>query len=180
MVASGKKCPSRSTTTPPQPCSANFYRLIKRRMGHSLRGVYCQRNLVLPERKLHYLELKAVFLAQKEFQDLCSNKIVLFATDNTTVVAFVNKEGDIKSGLLCALLCRILTWCSRKQVSLKARHIPGQLNVVADKLFKLGQTIQWSPSRGLHLISTRWHQPQINLFATRVNNKLPQFVSPDP
>ena len=49
----------------------------------------------LPESKLHinYLELKVVFLALKEFQDLCSNHVVLVATDNTTVVDYINKEG---------------------------------------------------------------------------------------
>ena len=71
----------------------------------------------------------------------------------------------MKSGPLCALLWRILTWCTR--------------NVIADKLSRLGQTIQteWS----LHqAICSRWHQPQVDLFATRFNNKLPQFVSPVP
>ena len=100
------------------------------------------------ESKLHinYLELKAVFLALKEFQDLCVDKIVLVATDNTTVVAYINKEGGMRSGPLCALLWRILTWCSQRQVTLKARHIPGHLNVIADKLSRLGQIIQteWS------------------------------------
>ena len=64
----------------------------------------------LPESKLHinYLELKAVFLALREFQDLCVNNIVLVATDNTTVVAYINKEGGMRSGPLCALLWRIL------------------------------------------------------------------------
>ena len=59
----------------------------------------------VPESKLHinHLELKADFLALKEFQDLCSNDIVLVATDNTTVVAYINKEGEMKSGSLCAL-----------------------------------------------------------------------------
>ena len=102
----------------------------------------------LPESKLHinYLEHKAVFLALKEFQNLCANKIVLVATDNTTVMLYINKEGGMRSGTLCALLWRILTWCTRHQVTLKARHIPGRLNVVADKLSRLGQTIQteWS------------------------------------
>ena len=48
----------------------------------------------VPESKLHinYLELKAVFLALKEFQDLCVDKIVLVATDNTTVVAYINLQ----------------------------------------------------------------------------------------
>ena len=57
----------------------------------------------LPESKLHinYLELKAVFLALREFQDLCVNNIVLVATDNTTVVAYINKEGGMRSGPLC-------------------------------------------------------------------------------
>ena len=75
----------------------------------------------LPGNKLHitYLELKAVFLPLKEFQDLCSNKIVLVATNNTTVVSYINKEGGMRSGPLCALLWRILTWCTRKQVILK-------------------------------------------------------------
>ena len=102
----------------------------------------------LPESKLHinYLELKAVFLAIKEFQDLCTYEMVLVATDNTTVVSYINKEGGMRSGPLCALLWRILTWCTSHQVTLRARHIPGRLNVVADKLSRLGQTIQteWS------------------------------------
>ena len=139
----------------------------------------------LPETKLHinYLELKAVFLALKEFQDLCSGKIVLVATDNTTVVAYVNKEGGMRSGPLCALLWRILTWCTKKQVTLKARHIPGLLNVVADKLSRLGQTIQteWSLlPEVFQILCSKWHRPQLDLFATRFNNKLPQFVSPVP
>ena len=76
----------------------------------------------LPESNLHmnHLELKAIFLALKEFQDLCSDKIVLVATDNTTVVAYINKEGGMNSGSLCALLWRILSWCTRKPVTLTA------------------------------------------------------------
>ena len=139
----------------------------------------------VPESNLHinYLELKAVFLALKEFQDLCVGQIVLVATDNTTVVAYINKEGGMRSGPLCALLWRILTWCSQRQVTLKARHIPGHLNVIADKLCRLGQTIQteWSLlPEVFQEICNKWHRPQIDLFATRFNHKLPRFVSPVP
>ena len=119
----------------------------------------------------------------KEFQDLCTDKIVLVATDNTTVVSYINKEGGMRSGPLCALLWRILTWCTRKQVTLKARDIPGWLNVVADKLSRLGQTIQteWSLLQEVfQTVCSRWHRPQIDLFAMRFNNKLPLFVSPVP
>ena len=87
-----------------------FYRCIKEGWGahlgeHTARGTWS-----LPEIKLHinYLKLKVVFLALKEFQDLCSNKIVLVA-NNTTVVAHINKEGCMRSGSLCTLLWRIMT-----------------------------------------------------------------------
>ena len=135
----------------------------------------------LPESKLHinYLELKAVLLA---LSGPVYNNTVLIATDNTTVVAYINKAGGMKSGPLCALLWRILTSCTRKQVTLKARHIPGRLNVIANKLSRLGQTIQteWSLSPDVfQAIFHRWHQPTVDLFATRFN-KLPQFVSPVP
>ena len=136
----------------------------------------------VPESKLHinYLELKAVLLALKEFQDLCTDKIVLVATDNTTMVAYINKEGGMKSGPLCALLWRILTWCSQRQVTLKARHIPGRLNVIADKLSRLNQTIQteWSLLPDVfQSLCSKWHRPQIDLFATRFNHKLPVCFS---
>ena len=147
---------------------------------HTARGTWS-----LPESKLHinHLELKAVFLALKEFRTLVCNKTVLIATDNTIVVAYINKEGGMKSGSLCALLWRILSWCTRQQVTLRARHIPGRLNVIADKLSRLGQTIQteWSLHPAVfQAVCSRWHQPQVDLFATRFNNKLPQFVSPVP
>ena len=63
---------------------------------------HCKGNLI-PSSKLHinHLELKAVFLALIEFQDLCSNNIILVATDNTTVVAYNNKEGGMKFGPVC-------------------------------------------------------------------------------
>ena len=67
------------------------------------------------------------------------------------------------------------------QVTLKARHIPGRLNMVADKLSRLGQTIQteWSPlPEVFQAICIRWHQSQTDLFVTSFNNKLTLFVSP--
>ena len=185
VVAGGKQCATRSTITPSKTCSTDLYRCIKRRVGahlddHTARGTWS-----LPESKLHinHLELKAVFLALKKFRTLVCNKTVLIATDNTTVVAYINKEGGMKSGSLCALLWRILSWCTRQQVTLRARHIPGRLNVIADKLSRLGQTIQteWSLHPAVfQAVCSRWHQPQVDLFATRFNNKLPQFVSPVP
>ena len=50
--------------------------------------------------------------------------------------------------------------------------------MVADKLSRLGQTIQmkWSLLSEVFIsICNRWHWPKIDLFAMRFNNKLPLF-----
>ena len=140
------------------------------------RGVWSK-----PESRLHknYFELKAVLLALKSFEHLCRDQIVLIAMDNTTVVSYINKEGGMRSGSLCALL----SWCHPRGIVLRARHIPGRLNVIADKLSRHNQVIQteWSLDQQVfNLLYSSWCQPQVDLFATRFNHKLPKFVSPVP
>ena len=51
------------------------------------------------EKRLHInvLELKAVSLALRDFKDQCQNQTVLVATDNSTVVAYINKQGGTHS-----------------------------------------------------------------------------------
>ena len=136
----------------------------------------------LPESHLHnFFELKAVFLALKSFEHLCRDQIILVATDNTTVVSYVHKQGGMRSGSLCALLWRLLSWCHPRGISFRARHISGWLNVIADKLSRHNQLIQteWSLSQHVfNLLCSKWTQPQLDLFATRFNHKLSKFVSP--
>ena len=67
----------------------------------------------------------------------------------------------------------------QETVTLGARHIPGQLNIVANKLCRLGQSIQteWSLlPQVFKMICSRCHLPQVDLLATRF--KLHHFVSP--
>jgi ribonuclease HI len=137
------------------------------------------------ERSLHIniLELKAVLHAVKAFAKFLINKPVQIATDNTTVVAYINKQGGTHSWELCALLWRILTWCHQRNIVLSARHIPGCLNVVADQLSRKGQALhtEWSLHPQIFQDICQIHgAPMIDLFATRFNNKLPLFVSPVP
>ena len=107
--------------------------------------------MVRPGKKATHnvLELKAVSLALRSFKDQCQNQTVLVATDNSTVVAYLNKQGGTPSAEMGSLLWKIMTWCHHYHITLKARHIPGCLNVMADILSRSnqGQSTEWS----LHL-----------------------------
>ena len=54
VVASRRQCTSGPTNTPTKICSVDFYRHIRRRMGHSLRRAHCKRNLVLSRKQAAY------------------------------------------------------------------------------------------------------------------------------
>ena len=93
------------------------------------------------------------------------------------------QEGGMKLGSLCSLLWRLLSWCNQKQIVLHARYILGHLNVIADKLSRQKQVIQTELSllqEVFYLLCWRWHTPEVDLFATRFNHKLPRFMSPVP
>ena len=105
MVAARGQCPYRPSITPIKHLQM-LTDASKEGWGAHLNEHTAGGTWPLPESKLHinYLELKAVFLAVKDFQDLCIDKIVLVETDNTTVVSYINKERGMRSGPLCALL----------------------------------------------------------------------------
>ena len=146
----------------------------------STKGLWSDREIRL---HINVLELKVVSLALQRFKDQCLNQTVLVATDNSTVVAYINKQGGTHLEEMCALLWKIMTWCHHYQITLKARHIPGCLDVMADLLYRSNhvQSTEWS----LHLqvfkqICHKWFTPHVDLFATHLNHKVPLYVSPAP
>ena len=76
-------------------------------------------------------------------------KPVLIATDNSTVVAYINKQGGTHSAEMCTLVWKIMTWCHHYQITLKVRHNPGCLNVMTDLLSRSNQvqSTEWSLHR---------------------------------
>ena len=139
------------------------------------------------ERLLHInlLEMKALFLALQAFREDVIGRHVTAMCDNSTVVAYVNKQGGTVSHALYLLARRLLRWTESFDVHLDARYLPGQSNVLADILSRRGQVIgtEWS----LHPVVARallrhWGAPSLDLFATSLNAKLPRYCSlvPDP
>ena len=107
----------------------------------STKGLWSDRGKRL---HINVLELKAVSLVFQRFKDQCQNQTVLVAMDNSIVVAYINKQGGTHSAEMCTL--QIMTWCHNYQITLKARHILGCLNVMADLLSRSNQvqSTEWS------------------------------------
>ena len=82
---------------------------------------------------------------------------------------------------MCALLGKILTWCHHYQITLRARQIPGCLNVMANLLSRSNQvqSTEWSlHPQVFKQIYQKWFIPRVDLFATRLNHKVALYVSP--
>nr|KAG5707751.1 hypothetical protein BaRGS_003326 [Batillaria attramentaria] len=154
--------------------------------AHLLPNFEVTHGLWSPEEKLAHinvLELRAVWLALQHWCPLVSKQPVLVLTDNSTVVAYIRKQGGTRSTQLCELTRDLLLWCESQDVTLSARHIPGRLNVIADSLSRHGQILhtEWTLNDAtFNTICQTWDRPHVDLFATRWNHKLPLFVSPVP
>ena len=121
MVPEGRQCTYRSTITPNITCSANIYRRIKRRVGRSLRRAHCTRNPV-PSGKQAAYKLSRTKSSLPGFKRVPRPLIKQVSTcsNHQHHSSVIHKQGRRHEvGPLCALLWRILTWCTRKQVTLK-------------------------------------------------------------
>jgi len=134
--------------------------------------------------RINYLELLAAFYALKSFCKDMSNVTVLIRLDNTTAVAYIQKMGGTKS-TECNLLAKdIWNWSISRNIWVIADHLPGKLNVVADRCSRQFQDeTEWMLNRNLFKkITGKFGVPDIDLFASRLNNQLDRYISwkPDP
>ena len=158
------------------------FRAVLGLLDQNVSGVWSAQEKLL---HINLLEMKAMFLALQAFQEVVSGHHVTAMCDNSTVVAYVNKQGGTVSRPLCLLTSRLLRWTESFDVHLEARYLPGESNVLADVLSRRGQVVgtEWSlhPQVARALLRT-WGNPSIDLFATCLNAKLPLYCSlvPDP
>ena len=151
-------------------------------LDQNVSGVWSAQEKLL---HINLLEMKALFLALQAFQEDVAGHHVTAMCDNSTVVAYINKQGGTVSRPLCLLTSRLLRWTESFDVHLEARYLPGESNVLADVLSRRGQVVgtEWSlhPQVARALLRA-WGNPSIDLLATCLNAKLPLYCSlvPDP
>ena len=168
-----EQCTTGATLAPPSARPTNIYRRLKRRLGRTLRGIHSKRRSVGIRKSPPYqlLGTQGSSSGSQEF------RTAVQGTDCS------HSNGQHDCSVLHQQLWGLLSWCHPRKIILRARHIPGRLNVIADKLSRHNQVIQteWCLSQQVfNRLCSNWGQPQIDLFATRFNHKLPKFVSPVP
>jgi len=128
---------------------------------------------------INVLELEAVLRSVRLLTDQARGKVLTVFSDNTSAVAYINRQGGTHSPDLCLVAWVLWKWCHLHDIHLRASHIAGKVNLLADALSR-GRV-----SQGEWELAPRWvtwlfrnvHRPLVDLFATAENAKLPTFCS---
>ena len=133
------------------------------------------------------LEMKLVILALNALLDRLEGESVILMSNNTTVMAYLKKQGGTISKVLCSLAQGEMMWVAVHSVTFIARYvyIPGKKNVLADQVSHQDQDLptEWSLlPLVFDTICEVFGRPHLDFFIMRANAKLPLYVSlvPEP
>ena len=134
---------------------------------------------------INYLEMLAVLFSLKAFHKELSGKHVLVRIDNMTAVSDLGKMGTSHSKKRNDLTRTLWEWCLDNNMWLTTSHIPGKENTLADEESrKSRKETERTLDRGIFQEAVKHLdvEPQIDLFASRLNYQLRLFVAyqPDP
>ncbi len=134
---------------------------------------------------INCLELKAVKLALQSYVPCYTQcKHVRVMSDNTTAISYINKQGGTHCMIMNDLAVEIWEYCRQMNIHVSAAHIPGKHNILADIASReFHDAAEWKlcPQIFCDLVDT-YGQPDIDLFASRLNYQIPTYASwkPDP
>ena len=124
-------------------------------------------------------EILAIKLAILAFRSFLAPTHVLVKTDNTTAVAYINDMGGTKSKTCNRLARQVWNLCINLNLWLTAEHIEGTKNCEADFQSRTqNDRTEWSLQQSIFDQLCRiFGTPDVDAFASRLNNKLAKFVS---
>lgn len=139
---------------------------------------------VIYKDNINYLELHAVLLGLKAFINFLQNRHVKVKIDNSTAVAYINNMGGTHSMLCNGVARKILMFGNEHNIWLTAEHVPGKDNYLADRESRIfHDNTEWMLSKPVFTrIAEQFFVPDIDLFASRLNHQVKNYISwrPDP
>ena len=133
---------------------------------------------------INYLEILAIYYALQAFHDLVKNTHIKILTDNSTAVSYINNMGGVKSDDCNLISKKIWIWCIKHNIWISCSHIAGKKNIEADKKSRIfNDDLEWQLNLNFFQnIVEKWGKPDIDMFASRLNNQVKAYCSwkPDP
>lgn len=124
------------------------------------------------------MKLKAALFALKSFTNIKNCEIFL-RIDNTTAISYVNKMGGVQHPNLHRIAKEIWQWCEVRDIWLFASYIKSEDNVEADRESRIknidteSELVDYAFCQAIEAFGN----PEIDLFATRINTKCEKYFS---
>ena len=127
---------------------------------------------------INYLELKGAFLVLQKLNTGTSNCHIRLFLDNTVAISYINNFGG-KTERLHLLSKQLWSWAISKNIWISAVHVPGSENFEADRLSRnINDDAEWMLKPQIFKrIESLFGKIQIDLFASKLNNQISEYVS---
>ena len=133
---------------------------------------------------INTLETQAIYFVCLSLLRNVSNASILIKSDSTTAIAYINNLGGVRSEEIFSVISELYDFCIKRNLRIQASHIRGCLNSHADSLSRKTREHSYSIPKDLFsfICDKILFKPVIDLFASRLNHKLPLYFSegPDP
>ena len=129
---------------------------------------------------INKLELLTIYKSLVHWQDKLAHQSIMIHTDNLTALSYISHQGGTHSWDLFHIAQDIWNLIHHLQAHIQVKHISGSKNIFADLLSrpKLMMATEWSIHPKItHALFSLWGTPQIDLFASKWNNKVPSYCS---
>ena len=127
---------------------------------------------------INFLELKACFLALQCYAKKLNGVYIHVKLDNIVALSYIVNQGGVIAKL-DRLANQLWVWCKQHDLWLTASHIRGIDNVLADEKSRIfHDNTEWSLCQWAFDRICREHgNPDVDLFASRLNNKVKNYCS---
>ncbi len=157
-----------------------LHRCLRQGWGATFNGLAVSVVWTVPQLHCTFncLELLAVHLALSRLKRRLRGEHVLVRTDSTATVAYIKRQGDLRSRRMSQLARHLLIWSRKHLRSFRTIHIPGLLNRTADELSRAVLPGEWRlHPQTVQLIWRRFRLTQLDFFASLETSHFQCFYS---
>lgn len=143
--------------------------------GETASGIWSETET---KQHINCLELLAAFIGLKIFGNNLHDCQILLRIDNSTAISYVNRMGGIQFPHLTQISKDIWQWCEFRRIFVFASYVESSNNIADVESRRIHPDIEWELTNPVfHSLTSMFGEPQIDLFASRINRKCHKYVS---